>query len=431
MSEAPDQSVRSPRTPRRILRLIGWNALILLIGVVLAAGGAEVYLRLTRPPFEETRLSVRLVPGVGITRPPHAELRYTNGHEYWQVSHANSLGFVDREPPHPRRAAESCHVTVIGDSFVEALELPVADKVQVRLEELASRKLPALDVTTSAFGHQGTAQINHLAFYDAFARGLSPDVVVLVFISNDFKGNSLPIQSWWKGFHPDYPPWLYARPGPDGEFEFVPPAPSLEELRTNELPSLLAEPMLLLPQRLWDGRRTGAETALRTRSYLADWLWRTLDDDDASPTAMVRRARAEYLSRHHFPTFMHGWSASPREWELLLEENPPPVFREALTTTAFALEQFRERAERDGAALIILAAYDMGGEDGPWLGLLHEAATAAGGIPVISQHDYIIAAGGAVADAYYPMDQHWNAAGHRWAAEAILDWLKQNREVCG
>ena len=425
------QPLRPPL--RRILRLLGWNALLLLVGIVLATAGAEACLRITdpRPPFGEVRLPVRLVPGVGLLRPPHAEIRYTN-RALWQIARANSLGFVDREPPHPRRAAESCHVTLIGDSFVEALEVPVADKVQVRLEELASRNLPALDVTTSAFGHRATAQINQLAFYDAFARGLSPDVVVLVTVWNDFRGNSLPIQAWWKGFHPDYSPWLYARPGPDGEMEFAPPAPSIEELRANELSRLLAEPALFLPQRLAWHRPTGLEATLRARSYLADWIWRTLEGRATrAEQEKARLARAQWLSRHHFPTFMHGWSASREEWELLLEENPPPAFREALEVTAFALEQFRERAERDGAALVILAAYDLGGRGDPWFELLHERVTAAGGgIPIISQHDYIISTGGAVADAHYPRDQHWNALGHHWAAEAILEWLKRNPEAC-
>ena len=50
------------------------------------------------------------------------------------------------------RAAASCHITMIGDSYVEALQVPIADKFHVRLEDLAARELRHLDVTTSAFG---------------------------------------------------------------------------------------------------------------------------------------------------------------------------------------------------------------------------------------------------------------------------------------
>ena len=408
--------------PRRIARLIGWNALVLFVLLALAAGGAEVYLRLTGPPFIGVNvLPVRMVPGVGVIRPPHAEIRYTNGEEFWQVSRANSLGFLDREPPDPARAAESCHVTLIGDSFVEAREVPIADKAQVRLEELAALEAPELDVTTSAFGYQGTAQINQLAFYDRFARPLSPDVVVLVATRNDLPGNSLPLTAWEHGFHPDHPPWFYARRGPGGEMEFVPPAASLEELRAHLLPPVSAP-----------GR---TERTLRGWSYLADWLWSEVAADGpfgirrTNPSAEERLARAETISRHPRHTaFTHGWSASRPRDDLLLAENPPPVFREALDVMGFALEQFRQRAQRDGAALVILATYRFGGDEDPKMEWLRELA--GGGIPVLNQRHRVKDVGGRIGEARWEHDIHWTPAGHRWVAEAILEWLKANPEVC-
>ena len=80
----------------------------------------------------------------------------------------------------------SCHVSVIGDSFVDAMQVPVAAKVHVRLEALAARRLPRLDVTTSAFGMFDTGQIAQLPFYDTYARRLHPKLLVLVFFHNDF-----------------------------------------------------------------------------------------------------------------------------------------------------------------------------------------------------------------------------------------------------
>ena len=419
--------------PRRIARLLGWNALILFILLALAAGGAEAYLRLSapRPPaFPESYLPIRLVPGAGVIRPPHTEIHYTNERDFWQTSRTNSLGFLDREPPSPGRAAESCHVTLIGDSYVEALEVPIADKAQVRLEELAAREAPELDVTASAFGHRATAQISQLAFYDAFARHLSPDVVVLAAVRNDLWGNSVAIQAWRDGFHPDHPPWLYARPGPDGEMDFVPPAASLDELRAHRLP---------LPPENFMGR---TERKLREWSYLADWTWTRVSGLPRPwperlrryPSAAVRRAWAETISQHpRHRNFAEGWDpAAWRRSEHLAEENLAPIFREALDVMRFALEQFRERAERDGAALVILAVYDLRGAGDPWFERLREIAAGIGegGIPVIDQYDYIMDAGNEIADAHWEHDYHWTPAGHRWAAEAILQWLKANREVC-
>ena len=52
------------------------------------------------------------------------------------------------------------------------------------------------------------------------------------------------------------------------------------------------------------------------------------------------------------------------------------------------------------------------------------------GIPIISQYDYIVSQGYDYRDARWEYDVHWNAAGHQWAAEGVLEWLKANQGVC-
>ena len=99
----------------------------------------------------------------------------------------------------------------------------------------------------------------------------------------------------------------------------------------------------------------------------------------------------------------------------------PPVYEDALDFTAFGLDQFRERADRDGAALVILSTrtFDR-------LTALAEPR----GIPVIDQYDYILRQGAEPRDAAWANNWHWNVAGHRWAAEALLEYLKENQEIC-
>ena len=362
--------------PRRVLRLLGWNALVLFVLLALAAGGAEVYLRLTASPAGSPTGSApsrQLVPGVGLTWAPLREVRHESAPGHWQVSRANSLGFLDREPPDPERAAASCHVTLIGDSFVEGVQVPVAARSQVILEELAARESPALDVTTSAFAYHGTGQINQLAFHDAFARRLSPDVLVLVFSRNDFHDNSLPLSAWLGGFDPDYPPHRFAFRDADGKAAFAPPAADLEELRANRLP---------LPPAERESTWMRVERKAREWSRFADWLWARSSGERSGGVSASRRQRAwaELIGqRPRFSTFADGWDPSAGEEGLLgmaLEENPPPVMREALDMTGFAFDQFRERAERDGVALVILANYLV--RDG-WFERLRELAAGSGG----------------------------------------------------
>ena len=55
----------------------------------------------------------------------------------------------------------------------------------------------------------------------------------------------------------------------------------------------------------------------------------------------------------------------------------------------------------------------------------------ARGIPVIRLHDPIIRRGGRVEDVNWPHDDwHRNLPGHRSAAEALSEHLKQRPETC-
>ena len=114
---------------------------------------------------------------------------------------------------------------------------------------------------------------------------------------------------------------------------------------------------------------------------------------------------------------------------LAVSEDPPPVFKEALEFTGFALDEFKRRADRDGVRLVILAVHHMGGKRNPFRIKLNDLATNRG-IPVLHQHDHILRQGGAIEDANWPYDSHWTPAGHQWAAEVLLDWLQQNPAIC-
>ena len=287
------------RTPRPRLRyalsVIGWNALLLIAGAVFVMTAGEAYVRLT-VPFMTSSVTSEFVPNVGYVRTPGAELRHTNRLEFWTVSRANSLGFLDREPPSPERAAASCHVAVIGDSFVEAMEVPVDDKFHVRLEALAARELPHLDVTTSAFGQPWTAQVQQLPFYDEYARLLRPELLVLVFVPNDLRDNSPILRAMELGWDPEYPPQPVAERSPDGAMRIRPPHPDHEKFR--------------LPRR--HGRESRiVRTAKRTVkevSWFASWLDARKDLLHSFDPAIAHATRKELLSRRPgYAALLEGW----------------------------------------------------------------------------------------------------------------------------
>ena len=89
---------RPPYRARRALRWIGWTALLLSVGLVLVVGVAEVWLRVTTP-FMDSIVPRYFHPKAGLILKPNAEIRWTNGLDFWTISRTNSLGFLDRPPP--------------------------------------------------------------------------------------------------------------------------------------------------------------------------------------------------------------------------------------------------------------------------------------------------------------------------------------------
>ncbi len=407
------------RKLRRVLRLVGWNALLLVAGLTLMGAVAEAWLRLTMPftlPVDYWPM-VHFVPGVGLSYEPHQEVYRTNHRDFWTVSRTNSLGFVDREPVSAERAAASCHIAMIGDSFVEAREVPIVEKFHVRLEELAARELPHLDVTTSAFGMSGSGQINQLPFYDEFARQLHPKLLVLVFVWNDFVNNARGLSALHRGLDPDRMSFFTAGREADGTITLRPPVPG-GKFRGQRL------------VRPWWYRLLTKHIPVMRTSYLANWLRAISRPPPIKNRRLIEQAKI--LSRRApYTSLLDGWQPTTESGMTAVfhRGEMPPYFESALDFTAFALDQFKERAERDGASLVILSTHTMWTRGSPIFDRLNALAETRG-IPVIDQYDYILRQGARFEDARWPNDGHWSAAGHQYAAEALLEYLKRNQTVC-
>ena len=418
---------------RNIVRVAGWNLFAAALGCFLLGIAIEACFRLFGPPrapvvnLAEQPAWWRFVPGVGLLRPPHSELHYSDGRDFWTVQRANSLGFLDREPIDPDRAAESCHIAVIGDSFVEAKEVSLSDKLQVVLEEMAARESPHLDVTTSAFGIQNTGQMSQLAFYDRYARRLNPDLIILVAIRNDVYFDNVRYR---------HRPMVSNRlkhglaiRDENGGVVWFPPALDF---------SAAAFP--LASERL-DSWRTRALYPAARASHAMRWLgartlWLYHDYHDVPESAAAGNTREGGAHVSELPAGLTVW-----EWfapsddssdddpfrrarrNLLSRTSRAAPFDESRGMTAVSLQQFKRRADHDGAALVILDGYHAMDHSDWAVHALRETAGALG-IPVVRHGEYVTRQGGRLDVVNLERDGHWTSAGHRWAAEAIWEHIE-------
>ena len=432
------------------LRIAGWNVLLCTVATALTAACGEAYRRLT-VPFLETRYPYEWTPEVGMLWKPGEEQRHTNHLDYWTVQRANSLGFSDREPPTVERAIRSCHVAVVGDSFVEAREVPVGVKFHVQLEQMAGRHLPHLDITTSAFGRSGTGQINQLTYYDKYVRRLGPKVVVLVVDRSDFINNSawlnwLAIGSRHLATTEDSLPLAYSlgahgRIAPDGTLEMIHPvAPP-----SGDLGVPVAGAAGSYRSYLWTWlnaeRRHHRTLAWATRAPVAllriSAYYDAPDDTpDDTPTEQETRFRHLYAREPRFDSLLRGVPLDANHNRMIHSDDPPGIYAEALALSTLAFKEFRARTARDGSALVVLTTHLMGTRNSRARATLRRIVEAAEAspkgqeVPIVGVLDYIHRQGATEEDAQFRHDAHWNASGHRWAAEALLEHIGQNQGIC-
>ena len=421
-----------------------WNALFILVALLLIAIVGEVYLRLTMP-FMRSQQVMEFVPGVGLLYKPNTMLYATNRVEFWVKSKVNSLGFLERESRTTARP-EGCHIAFIGDSFVEGREVRLADRFQVLTEDRAKEELPDLDITTSAFGRGATGQIHQIPYYDRYVKPMNPDLLILVFVANDFLDNSfflyyiisssfLHDMRNYPLWDPDHPPYSYALKSEPGEISLYPPDPDFRKHSITFPPS---NPMI-------------DRISIFPNTFFGSWfslglkrVFRTSRDE-----ALTERVN-RLLDRPRYADLTVDWK--PLTWWTLLgsfeKNNPIKALQDSLDFTAFSLDQFKERTDRDSVSLAILATNTMStrrmdmrrrthsrkGINGRApIDSLREMA-AARGIPVIDMYDYLSRQDGRVEDTISAMhfyyDHHWNEVGHRMMAEAVLEYLKENAGVC-
>jgi len=428
-------------TLRRSLELVGMATIGVVTVLVFGAAG-EVVMRSSRP-FLTPEWPGVFDPRVGHHLVPGARLRWTNQLDFWNEAKVNSLGFLDREPASGIGAPGSCNVTFLGDSFVEAAQVPIDQKFHVLFEDRARQEMPQRRVVTQAFGYSGTGQLNQLPFYQVFARPTKPRVVVLVFVGNDFANNSNVLEAVRNGWHPLRTPSLFARRNREnGSIQLQPIS---DDWATHQLvlPEVAAR----------SGEWRALHATLLESSYFYAWIWANLKlrypgvaarIDHGTDVSRVYAARITEIGK--LPDYdwgLRGWRY-PRDLDLdtifdAVGEVPAAV-TDAWAYTEFALDLLVAEAARDGATVVALLSTSFSAVPRETGGRSWRPGAAlqrlvgmldARGIPFVDQQAYLDSIGVDSEAARFPHDGHWSPEGHRHAAEALLRLFQQNPRLCG
>jgi hypothetical protein len=121
--------------------------------------------------------------------------RFTPGHEYWHFKEndhpisgrINSMGWRDAERTREKPAG-TFRIAVIGDSFVEALQVEL-DSTFCRIAERDLGRRLGRPVEVMNFGRSGTTTSEQLLILESDVLPCAPDLVVLLFVPDNDIGD--------------------------------------------------------------------------------------------------------------------------------------------------------------------------------------------------------------------------------------------------
>ncbi|HEX6812022.1 MAG TPA: SGNH/GDSL hydrolase family protein [Planctomycetota bacterium] len=406
-----------PRRRRLLLKL-----LLVPASLLVALLAAEVWFRF-RYPFAENTWPGRFDPAMGFAFQPDATIQRTDWRHFCVEQRTNSLGFLDRQPMQDLPAGTR-RVVVLGDSFVEAVQVPLAEKFHVVLERLLAARGRA--VATTAFGMSGCGTSNVLAFYEQLGIRLDPKLVILLFVNNDVANNSPLLEAVRHGWHPEKLPRLFFTKDASG-FHRLPIAADWSE---HQQPG--SAPAAKEPEPWWRWSRLGRVVEQRITS---------------ATRGNVKKAYDQYTDRVAWLRQQPRWKAALEGWQwpddLDLDSMtactaPPPAFLQARELTEHALAALRDRVQQDGGSLLVVGCHHLGKQctsnswgrtllPRHWLDVIEPMCQRLG-LPFLDLHaDF--EKRGILDEVEIPGDGHWNPTGHANAAAAIDAFLQAHPEL--
>jgi hypothetical protein len=374
------------------------TSIALLVIIVLTG---ELYYRY-KIPFTEISWPSKFDKKLGFIFTPGSTIQWTNKTDFWAENKINSLGFPDREPLIPK-PEDIFRILFIGDSFVEAAQVTIDKKFHVLLEERVKKESKHI-IDTVAFGFSGTGQTNQLSWLENLHSEIDPDLVVLIFVANDFANNSPLLESVRNGWSPEQTPRLFYDLNESGD---------IIRLDINE-----------------------------------NWSKHRIPSNDTSQDPATTYAeRIKFLSNTEaFRKKLDGWKF-PDDFDMdfmfFTESQLPQVFEEALMLTSHTLGEYKKLAENNNWNFMLVATEgttqnfgELYRTENPhkrvWVNELQwlriKSIATEHNIPALNLNVKFKSYGDP-SDAHFKHDSHWSETGHQWAARAIHEFLMEHPKL--
>jgi lysophospholipase L1-like esterase len=416
--------------PRKALKL----GLFVLVNIIVVLVAIEIIFRLAAPtPVEPAGWFWKTPdPITGWSLQPGASGRsYDENYEYDSRVEINSLGLRSPAAIGYDKPAGVYRILVLGDSFVEAMQVEMQDAFHQQLGQILNQR--GLRAEVIAAGVQGWGTDQELLWLREQGRRYRPDLVVLAFYPrNDFMNNFRPLEAANMGAN--LKPFFHLQDGrlvlEDFPFDpaQAPPPPS-------ENTVVSAERSAPIPP----GRLTGLGDWLHRHSAFYRWANPRLRL--AAPRLAARLARTGIIRPGKETTLIaQGPDYVPLVFGVY-QAPVAPAWQSAFDLTAALLMEIQAEARGMGAGFAVVLANSqeeiyagewqriearyprMQGKDWSVEQPRREALRilVGAGIPTLDLVPVFLAADGA--RLHFPINGHWNEAGHRLAAETLAGFL--------
>ena len=378
---------------------------VAVVGVLFGALALEMAVRAAVPVSD---FFYEFDPYVGLKGVPNKHGRAVKRGIFDTAVVMNSHGFRDREHAY-QKVPGTRRVALLGDSFIEALQVPLESSVTPLLEAKIRERVAGVELINLGLSGFGTGR-EYLMLREYGLR-YEPDLVVMFFVGNDISDNSRRLHG--KPFLP------YPVPAPDGSLA--------RDANGQPRFSAFADTT---------SRLGPVASYLRVHSKGYRALREAIDSSSAVNGLLYRLGLMSTP-----PEQVNRPSASNFGFYEIYRLNPTPAWAEAWSLTEGMLVATRDLAASRGAhfaVVLVPSAWEVypdvwekikttvpGMADVPMDLTLPSRRLgkflAAHDIPYVSLLDDFRARAGTSPALYVVGDAHWTAAGHRLASELLAD----------